>query len=207
MIEAYAAIALVVGWGFVLRTIGSAEVYLVLGPYAFACAVASLALRGRLAHTSQHKREPRWLRNVLLGVALGVVMTVGTYVAYDVTESFIPSLRSHVTELYSAAHVELATVAIAWTVVAIFAEELLFRGLLFEGLRSAGLSRFAAAGLAVVAYFLVQIGSGSVVIALAALVCGVCWTVERIFTRSLTAPIVSHLIWTIVVIHLHPVVR
>jgi membrane protease YdiL (CAAX protease family) len=164
-----------------------------------------MGLRSRLALTSQDKRETRWLRNLLVGAAVGVVMTAATYVAYPLAALAVPSLVPRVAQLYASAQVEHAAIAIAWTCMAIVAEELLFRGLLLEGLRSVGASRLMAGGISLACYLLVQIGSGSGIIALTAFVCGACWTVERIFTKSLTAAVVSHFIWTIVVIHLYPV--
>jgi len=201
------SLSLIVGWALVLRTIGTADVYSVLGPYASACVVVSLGLRRSLARTSQDKPDRQFWRHLGLGLGLGVAMTAATYLFYALAESLVPTLRGQVAQLYAAANVDRVSVAIAWTVVAIIAEELLFRGLFFEGLCSVGLSRGAAGVIVLVAYVLVQIGSGSGVIALAAFVFGSFWTLERVLTKSLTAPLVSHFIWTMVVIHLYPLVR
>lgn len=199
-------VALVVGWAFVLRKIGDGDVYAVLGPYALLVVAVSLLLRRSLERTSQHETERFLARNLGVGVGLGIVMTVGTYAAYAIAERLVPSLRAQVAGLYAAAHTERVVAAFAWTTVSILAEELLFRGLLLESLRSAGVPKIAAAIGSLAAYVLVQIGSGSPVIAVAALVCGAFWTVERVLTKSLVASIFSHAIWTLVVIHVYPLV-
>ncbi|MEO8798461.1 MAG: CPBP family intramembrane glutamic endopeptidase [Polyangiaceae bacterium] len=200
------AAAMIGGWAFVLRKIGAGDVYAVLGPYALVVVVTSLILRRSLERTSQDKAETFLTMNVLVGAGLGVVMTIGTYAAYAVAERLLPSLRAQVAGLYAAAHTETVVAALAWTTVSIVAEELLFRGLLLESLRSAGAQKTVAALVSLAAYVLVQIGSGSWVIAAAALVCGAFWTVERVLTKSLVASIISHAIWTLVVIHVYPLV-
>jgi membrane protease YdiL (CAAX protease family) len=59
--------------------------------------------------------------------------------------------------------------------------------------------------LSVASYAAAQLGSGSWIVMLLAIVCGTIWTLQRHFTRSLLAPLLAHLIWTPVVILLHPV--
>jgi membrane protease YdiL (CAAX protease family) len=66
--------------------------------------------------------------------------------------------------------------------------------------------RMLVAGtLSVGIYVLAQAGTGSVVVALMALVCGTVWTVQRHYTNSLLSPLIAHLIWTPTVILLRPV--
>ena len=200
------AVALIVGWALLLRKIGAGDVYALLGPYALVVVAISLFSRRFLDRTSQDKEETYLGMNLAIGAGLGVVMTLGTYAAYAIAERLVPSLRASVTDLYAAAHTETAVAAFAWTSASIVAEELLFRGLLYESIRTAGSKKRFAALASLAAYVLVQIGSGSIVVALAAFVCGAFWTLERVFTKSLVASIVSHAIWTLVVIHLYPVV-
>jgi len=194
------ALALVVGWGFTLRTIGSDDVYAYLGPYAvLTLGVAALLLRRRRSETARG-----WPRNAAIGAAVGLVMTLGTYGAFAVLRSLVPSLETHVIELYGSSRTQSLGPAMAWTFVILVAEELLWRELLLRAAHEK-ISLPARVGIALGTYVLVQIGSGSWVVALAALVCGGIWTAERVVTRSLLAPLVSHAIWTETVIHLHPV--
>jgi membrane protease YdiL (CAAX protease family) len=60
--------------------------------------------------------------------------------------------------------------------------------------------------LSVASYAAAQIGTGSWILVLLALVCGTVWTLQRRWSRSLLSPLLAHLIWTPVVILLHPVV-
>lgn len=190
--------AVAVGWSFALHQIRDNDVYAVLGPYGAATALVMLALRGA------HVDARAVLRGVGIGAVVGVAMTAATYAAYAVLVMVVPGLASHVSELYAAAHSERIGPALAWTCVVICAEELLWRGALLET-AEATLGRPAAIALSLATYTAVQIGSGSWVVVLAALVCGAIWTAERVLTRTLVASLASHAIWTITVIHLLPV--
>jgi hypothetical protein len=54
-------------------------------------------------------------------------------------------------------------------------------------------------------YALAQLGTGSCIVMLLAGVCGSIWTLQRRLTLSLLPPLLAHLIWTPIVIWLHPV--
>ena len=71
----------------------------------------------------------------------------------------------------------------------------------------AGIYAALDAGLAVsvLSYAAAQACSGSLIVGLLALCCGTLWTFERERTGSLIAPLLSHMIWTPVVILLRPV--
>ncbi|CAN5526366.1 hypothetical protein BH11MYX1_BH11MYX1_25040 [soil metagenome] len=189
-------IAIVIGWPFALHRIREDDVYAFLGPYGAATVLVLLGLHG--VHVD------KLARGVAIGVAVGLAMTAGTYAAYAVVVRLVPGLASHVTELYAAAHSERIGPALAWTCVVICAEELLWRSALLET-GEAKFGRLAAIAISLATYTAVQLGSGSWVVALAAFVCGAIWTAERVMTRTLVASLVSHLIWTVTVIHLLPV--
>ena len=84
------------------------------------------------------------------------------------------------------------------------AEEMLWRGWLLA-LLERRVARGVALALSLVSYAAAQSASGSVVVVLAAVICGAIWLAERALTGSMVAPLVSHLVWTPVVIHFYPV--
>lgn len=51
---------------------------------------------------------------------------------------------------------------------------------------------------------LAQLGTGSWVVGLVALVCGALWTLERVCTGSVLAALITHWLWTSIVIVLFP---
>jgi membrane protease YdiL (CAAX protease family) len=194
--------ALTVLWGIVMRQFGDHEIYTIVGSYALCVSAVVLVC---------YRRELRsWFRlrarDVLTGVLVGGAMTALTYPIYRLAVALLPALEPVVAGLYRSSHKGSLSVAVLWVLLIIAAEELLFRGawlLALEGHMSKG----AALGLSVVFYAAAQAFSGSLIVGLLALCCGTLWTLERIWTGSLIAPLLSHMIWTPVVILLYPVVH
>lgn len=195
---------LVVVWPVVLSRFGSGDVYLPLGALAL-CVIAAVLFVSR-ARELLPRTGGEWVRDIGIGVGTGAVMTVGTYVAYAISQRWIPSLAGRVGELYRNAGSGSFAMAMVATVAVIFAEEILWRGPLLRPLeRKAGRGVMILISLGT--YTLAQGGSRSVVVMLAALICGAIWLLERLWTRSLIAPLLSHLMWTLIVVHLLPVTR
>jgi hypothetical protein len=198
---------LVVAWPLVLSRFGSGDVYLPLGAFAVFVIGVVLALgRDGDAAALAPRTPPRWTRGIVVGLACGAVMTVGTYAAYAVVVRLAPSVAGSVAGLYANAGTSSLALALIATSAAVVAEEVLWRGPLLRVLeRRTG--RAAAVGISLITYTLAQGGSRSVIVMVAAVVCGAIWSTERIYTRSVVAPLVSHLMWTLIVIHLLPVTR
>ena len=198
-----ASVALIVVWGLLMSRFGGSDVYWVMGPYA-ASVLAVAPLLAKLRGPTQ--RRP-WLapsfRAALTGVGLGVAMTLATYPLFRLAVQLVPALEPEVEALYAAARARHVAVALAWTVLIIVAEEVLWRGLVLD-LLDERMPRLSSA-LSVTSYALAQLGSGSLIVLVLALVCGTVWTVQRRSTGSLLAPLLAHLIWSPTVILLAPV--
>lgn len=196
--------ALVVVWPILLSHFGGGDVYVLLGSFAL-FVIAAVFVVGRRENVF-----PRTARDLVvqlgLGLGVGVVMTAGTYASFAVVERIWPPLAGHVGGLYHDAHKENLAFAMVATVAAAVAEEVLWRGPLLGILRRRVGLRGAAA-ISLVTYVLACSGSRSVIVVLAAVVCGAIWLAVRLWTRSIVAPLVAHLIWTTVVVHLLPVTR
>jgi membrane protease YdiL (CAAX protease family) len=59
--------------------------------------------------------------------------------------------------------------------------------------------------VSIASYAAAQFGTGSWIVMSFALVCGTLWTLQRHLTGSLLSPLIAHVIWTPIVILLHPV--
>ena len=197
-----AAAILVLAWPIVLSRFGHDDVYRLLAPFAIFVTAVVLILGRRERVLPRETRD--WRRDIAIGIGGGVIMTAGTYAAYAVLSRLIPGLSGVVKGLYVTAGKESLVVALLSTIAAIIAEEMLWRGPLLRVLERRT-SRALAIGISLATYTLAQVGSGSLIVALAALICGGIWSAERIWTRSIVAPLLSHLMWTLVVIHLIPV--
>lgn len=197
-----AGAVLLAAWPLVLSQFGHGDVYGVMGPFAITV-VAILAFATTKLRDEVVDRR-RVLRDAAIGLACGVVMTVLTYVLYAGAVLVVPGLASHVAGLYSASQTQAKAPALAWTVVIIVAEELLWRGPLLPVMERR-IGRPIALALSLVTYCAAQSGSGSPIVVLAAFLCGAIWLAERELTGSMVTPLVSHLVWTPIVIHLYPV--
>ena len=187
-------------WGTLMHQFGEGRIYWIMGPYAAAVSAVLLTLRS----DALLRRLRPTLKNVTVGIAVGVAMTLATYPAFALAEELFPQLLGHVSELYRQSHNESLVAALTWVVVILTAEELLWRGAWIEAL-SARFGRVGAGISSVVIYALTQLCSGSFIVGLLALVCGAVWTAQRLYTGSVLAPLISHLIWTPTVILLVPV--
>jgi membrane protease YdiL (CAAX protease family) len=190
-------------WPLILRKLGGDDVYRFLGPFSLAIIIVLTAIR-RSWWRGRAASSPHLRRNIGIGIAVGATMTVGTHVAYHLCVSVAPSLAGHVTGLYRATRTTGFGIALAWTAVVVVAEELLWRGA-FLGAASRVFTHRIAGVLSLATYTAVQFGTGSWVVVLAAFVCGVFWTAERLLTGSLVPSLVSHAIWTFTIIHFYPV--
>ncbi len=193
-----------VSWAIVMARFGRGDIYWVVGVHALAVLVVVAVVTTRGGVALRQLVTPR-ARDVVVGLAAGVGMTVATYGAFHVARAIVPELAVHVARLYRAAGTETPAIALGWTLVILTGEELLWRGAWIDTW-APRLGPAGAAVTGVLAFALTQLGSGSVIVAIVALVCGVIWTWLRLQTGRVVASLIAHAIWTPVVILLHPVV-
>lgn len=200
-LASWVALVLVAVWVTLMTRFGNTDVYSVMGPYACVVTAVCIALSPRevLASFSCNARD------VLLGLVVGVVMTALTYPAFSLTVRFMPGLEAQVAGLYQFASTTSLGKALFWVCTLVIAEEVLFRQVLPRALQLWTAERVAFA-LAVVVYSFAQLGSGSWIIFLLAVVCGTIWTALRMYTGSIVPSLIAHGIWTPTVIVLVPVV-
>ena len=136
--------------------------------------------------------------DVTLGVAPGV-LSFGAFVVGAAIAKHISFLAGPVESLLDKADTGPVVAVLALALVNGVAEELFFRGVLVEaigGRRSAVLSVIVYVGVTAVA--------GNTALTIAALVMGVVWAAERLFTNARTASIVTHVVWSTLMILLLP---
>jgi membrane protease YdiL (CAAX protease family) len=194
-------LALTACWGLLLTQAGQYGVHRLLGPLSIAVLGAAICLRQTLA--SEHGWAP-WLA-AGAGAALGAVMTVSTYPVFTLVAGYLPGLSTDVAGLYQLARADPGWEGVAWTVCIVLAEEWIWREALFTNVRAAAGPRVAVA-VSLALYGLVQLGTGSWVVVALGLVCGACWTAARVVSGTILTPAVAHLVWTLSVLVVRPVV-
>lgn len=180
--------------------------------HARGMAAPALAVVGTLAVVVLHRRIPelraQWrpsAASLLWGVGAGGALVGATYALYPLARAVVPGLGDEVRALYQTALTDPRVLLPALPFVVV-AEETVWRGALLGALR-ADHGPVGAALLAAALYAVAQAGAGSVALVVAALALGLCWGLLALFTRSLTAPLIAHGIWTPTVMLLWPLER
>ncbi|HET7824802.1 MAG TPA: CPBP family intramembrane glutamic endopeptidase [Anaeromyxobacter sp.] len=145
------------------------------------------------------------------GGAVGAASIVATYSSYPAVASAWPELSASVRGLYRMLD---GGPAGRWSLLLVVcavgaAEEIVWRGrMLGDAPDPAGRrGGVLASALAITAvYGAVHLASGSRLLPVAALVCGVGWASLRIATRSLWAPVVAHLAWSSAILVVRPLI-
>jgi membrane protease YdiL (CAAX protease family) len=187
-------------WGLLLAKAGKEGVFRVVGPFSILVTITALWFGVRLGTGLRHSP----VLSVALGLGSGAAMALLTFPLYRAASFFFAALPDQVSALYlltrGASHLE----TFLWTISILTAEEYLWRGAFFESLRHR-MGDLPAAATSVIVYSLVQFGTGSALVPLIALVCGAVWMALRWWSGSIMVPLLSHAVWTIVVLLYYPV--
>jgi membrane protease YdiL (CAAX protease family) len=149
--------------------------------------------------------------NILQGLAGGGAMALLTHLLYPPSVAWLPHLADQVRGLYADLAAPPGLVAaMPVLVVVVVAEECIWRGVLVDAIRAKGAARLrplAAVILSSLIYTLPQLGSGSPVLFALALACGLVWAAQRLWSRSLVTPTLTHLTWNLLVFVAFPLER
>ena len=190
------ALTLVVGAGLLAQTLAaprdSGRFYL------FALLAAATWLIGSLlsgpVHLGRRRGAPGQPREVigpiLVGAAAFAMFLVAALVAHR-----IPSLNHALHTVLAKADAGPRLVVLAVAIVNGVGEEVFFRGALHTTL-----GRFHPALLATIAYVLVTVVTGNVALVAAAVVMGSLFALERLATRGILAPALTHVTWSILML-------
>lgn len=143
-------------------------------------------------------------KRIAQGLIGGLAMAAATHLVYPWAVALVPSVAAEAGALYTrldAPPGKLMALPIVAAVV--LAEELVFRGLAYGQLRK----RFPMApaiALSVLLYAVPQVASGSWLLPLLAIGCGLVWTLQRAISGNLVVPTLTHFVWDLMVMVLFP---
>jgi membrane protease YdiL (CAAX protease family) len=169
-------------------------------------AAMGLALAAAMASGSVLRRlEPTGFR-VITGLAAGVVLYGLTWAAVALLRSGWPGWEAHARLLYAIRGTHGWAFVAPSLVLIVLAEEAVWRGVIARFLmerwgRAAGI----VAGAAI--YALAHAATLNPLLVAAALGCGLFWGVLYAATDSLVAPLVSHLVWDILLLFVLPIAQ
>lgn len=168
-------------------------------------AVISIVLLRRLSSPPSLQENDDPVRSGIAGLLVGLFMSMATWTLYPISIDFIPSIGLEVPKLYGLLRQFPGPVwACPVLALVVGAEELVWRGLAID-LFSKSLGASGAVLLASLLYVLPQIAFRSPLLVVVAVTCGLVWGALRVWTHGLTAPLVAHLTWDLLVFVLFPV--
>ncbi len=181
-------VATVVAWRLVVRR----KVSIWVGTASVSTAAGIATLVAGRADLSPKLSVP-WA--LLAGAGTGAAFYVATAV-FVVMARRVPFFDAHVVELYAEQHqVSLPAALVVAALLSAPGEELFWRGL-FQGHLAEGQGRVAAAVLTWAVWVVVYLASQNLAIIAGAVVGGAVWGALALWTHGVLAPIVSHSVWT-----------
>ncbi len=168
-------------------------VFVVQGIVAFVVLIGCAALHGRALLDGLRPR----LAPILTGVGGGVACAVPTVLLWPYVAKWMPFLAVEVRAIYG--DVPFQPIDAPLVLLVVMAEEALWRSMLPDAL-AARRTRTIAYVLSTCAYAAAQAGALTWVTPVLAMAFGLLWSAERVATRSLWAPLITHAIWTFTVV-------
>lgn len=180
-------------------------------PFAFAgLLLATLAVSQRVVPRSLLRPT---LARMLVGIAGGAMMVVGTHLAYRAVVTFAPQVAETTRQLLVLLNVAGFSPAVRALLIVLIAscEEVLFRGLLpISASGGSSLPHFPSrrelAQILVFAalYAFTTLPLASALLTLCAFACGSLWGIMRVATGSLVVPLLAHVLWDLGVLLVWP---
>lgn len=195
------AVAFTAAWAIGAWQAQTLGIWPAVGTTAVVLAIIGFWLEGRRL-VERLRLEPQAL---VVGLAVGVLMTIGTYVVYPVAEALVPGMREEVVRLYAAFSGPGIGVVLLILPVVILSEEIVWRGVVYDVLAS----RFSwpvVILLGSLIYALAHAPIGALALTFACVCVGICWNAVRWWTDSLAAATVAHVLWDVVVLVVWPLV-
>ncbi|KAA8969212.1 type II CAAX endopeptidase family protein [Mycobacterium sp.] len=166
--------------------------------YWLASALALVWMIGAFASGPLHLGGLRWRgrnqRPVITGTTVGLLLA-GIFVAGGAIAKEIPVIRDLIVRVLQFADRGSWRLTLAVALLGAVAEELFYRGALYSAL-----GRHYPALVSTVLYVAATMASGNPILGFAALVLGTVCAVERRATGGVLAPVLTHFVWSLVLV-------
>jgi membrane protease YdiL (CAAX protease family) len=191
---------LVAGWALMVALVPSSVIYVPLASYAAVAAAIVWYVDGDELRSLFRPSA----KSIVVGLAGAVASIVATYPAFALVASALPALGQRVEADYAATNISGNWTVLPALAVIVLAEEIIWRGAILRGASAPGGRWLIVVSLGT--YVGAQIGFASWGVLLIAAGFGVVWTAQRLFTRSLLAPLLTHFLWNVATMVAWPVV-
>jgi membrane protease YdiL (CAAX protease family) len=166
--------------------------------YWLALALSAVWAIGAFVSGPLHLGGARWrgrnqrpvISGTVIGLLLGAVFVAGGLIARE-----IPAVSELITRVLHYTDQGSWRITMAVALVGGIAEELFYRGALYTAL-----GRYHPALVSTIVYVVATLASGNPMLAFAAIILGTVCALERRATGGVLAPILTHFVWTLVVL-------
>jgi len=166
--------------------------------YWLSLALAAVWALGAFGSGPLHLGGARWrgrnqrpvISGTVIGLLLGGVFVVGGLIARE-----IPAVSELITRVLHYTDQGSWRLTMAVALIGGVAEELFYRGALYTAL-----GRYHPALVSTIVYVAATLASGNPMLAFAAIILGTVCALERRATGGVLAPILTHFVWTLVVL-------
>jgi hypothetical protein len=153
---------------------------------------------GAFASGPLHLGSIRWRgrnqRPLITGTMIGLLLA-GLFVAGGLVAREIPPVRDLIARVLEYSNYGSLWLVVVITLINGVAEELFFRGALYTAL-----GRFYPVVVSTVLYIAATLASGNLMLGFAAIVLGTVCAMQRRATGGVLAPVLTHLIWGLVMV-------
>ena len=166
--------------------------------YWLSLALAAVWAIGAFGSGPLHLGGARWrgrnqrpvISGAVIGLLLGAVFVLGGLIARE-----IPAVSELITRVLQYTDQGPWRLTMAIALVGGIAEELFYRGALYTAL-----GRYHPVQVSTIVYVAATLASGNPMLAFAAIILGTVCALERRATGGVLAPILTHFVWTLVVL-------
>ena len=166
--------------------------------YWLSLALAAVWALGAFASGPLHLGGARWrgrnqrpvISGAVIGLLLGCVFVLGGLIARE-----IPAVAELITRVLQYTEQGSWRLTMAVALIGGIAEELFYRGALYTAL-----GRYHPALVSTIVYVAATLASGNPMLGFAAIILGTVCALERRATGGVLAPILTHFVWTLVVL-------
>lgn len=145
-------------------------------------------------------------RSALVALALGAVLVAVTHGAYRVASIAYPELAVAVRALYASIDVGASGLTLViLTAIVVVGEEIVWRGVAVDLATNAG-SRITIGAISVALYAVPQLVGGVPLLIVAATLLGGVFATQRLVTGRLTDALLTHVVWSVAVFVVVPLV-
>ena len=175
------------------------------GPWLCHCVFGFISVAAALYWGKSIRNSRLTIGTCIAGVTVGLALAVASWIGAPLLTQWVPSLAADLKEHYNTLQRQPGPFeALPILLMTASAEELIWRGELVDWLQKR-LPIVATIAIGTISYALPIVASKSLLLFGVANCLGLVLTIERVVVGNWLAPLISHVIWAVLVLVLRPI--